>query len=128
MYIVWQDAQFKSTLVKSGYQMTHLRAAFAMAKAAKRKTGMNEKQLVRADTGELKQELYGTRRMKGTKVEYRLFEDGNEEHGDVEVVVRRRPVRPKLDVGVSETSLRSADSSKINTPSSPFWGASNKPR
>jgi hypothetical protein len=37
--------------------MTPLRAAFAMAKAAKIKTGMREGQLVRADTRELEQEL-----------------------------------------------------------------------
>ena len=117
MYIVWQDAQFKSTLVRTGYQMTPLRAAFAMAKAAKRKTGMSEKQLVRANTHELEQELYGTRRTKGTKVEYGLFEEGDEEHGDVEVVVRRRNLRPKLDIGVSEASLGSASSSKTDSPS-----------
>jgi hypothetical protein len=94
MYIVWQDAQFNSTLVKTGYMLTPLRAAFAMAKAAKRRTGMGEKQLVRANTKELNQELYGTRGRKGTKVEYGIFDEGDEEHGDVEIV-RRRTVRPK---------------------------------
>jgi hypothetical protein len=96
MYIVWQDAQFGSTLVKNGYQMTQLRAAFTMAKAAKRKTGMGEKQLVRADTKELQQELYGTRKTKGTNVEYTIFEESDEEHGRAETV-RRRIVRPKDD-------------------------------
>ncbi|KAF2823952.1 hypothetical protein CC86DRAFT_372107 [Ophiobolus disseminans] len=118
MYILWQDAQFRSTLVKGGYQMTPLRAAFAMAKAAKRKTGMSEKQLVRANTNELEQELYGTRRTKGTKVEYGIFEEGDEEHGEVEVV-RRKNLGPKLDLGVSETSISSAISSKTTTPSTP---------
>jgi hypothetical protein len=120
MYIVWLEAQLKSTLIRAGYQMTPLRAAFAMAKAAKRKTGMSEKQLVRANTNELEQELYGTRRTKGTKVEYGLFGDGDEEHGDVEVVVRRRPLRPKLDMGVSETSIGSATSSKMTAPVTPL--------
>jgi hypothetical protein len=96
MYIVWLDAQFGSTLVKNGYQMTQLRAAFTMAKAAKRKTGMGEQQLVRADTKELKQELYGTRKTKGTNVEYTIFEDSDEEHGKAETV-RRRIARPKDD-------------------------------
>jgi hypothetical protein len=96
MYIVWQDAQFGSSLVQMGYQMTPLRAAFAMAKAAKRKTGLGEKQLVRANTKELEQELYGTRKTKGTKVEYTIFEDSDEEHGRVDSV-RRRMVGPKDD-------------------------------
>lgn len=94
MYVVWQDAQFKSTLVKTGYTMTPLRAAFAMAKAARRRTGMGEKQLVRANTKELNQELYGTKGRKGTKVEYGIFDEGDVEHGGVETV-RRRNVRPK---------------------------------
>jgi hypothetical protein len=91
MYALWQDAHWNSTLVKSGYQMTALRAAFAMAKAARRKTGMGEKQLVRANTKELNQELYGSRKIQGTSVEYGIFEEGDEEHGEV----RRRIVRPK---------------------------------
>ncbi|KAH7386781.1 hypothetical protein DE146DRAFT_665666 [Phaeosphaeria sp. MPI-PUGE-AT-0046c] len=93
MYILWQDAQFNSKLVGTGYQMTPLRAAFAMAKAAKRRTGLGEKQLVRANTKELEQELYGSRKKKATEVEYGIFDEVDEEQGEVEV--RRRIVRPK---------------------------------
>jgi hypothetical protein len=106
MYVVWQDAQWCSTLVKTGYTMTPLRAAFAMAKAAKRRTGMGEKQLVRADTKELKQELYGSKGKKGTKVEYGIFDEGGEEHGEVEV--RRRHVNAGTKDG-DETEMEEVD-------------------
>jgi hypothetical protein len=123
MYVVWQDAQFASTLVKTGYRMTPLRAAFAMAKAAGRRTGMGEKQLVRANTRELEQELYGTRRRKGTCVEYGLFGDSGDEGEDgrgagVRKRGGRRSVRPKFEVGVKEMemSIGSASSSKPGRP------------
>jgi hypothetical protein len=102
MYILWQDAHFNSTLVKSGYQMTPLRAAFAMAKAAKTKTGMREGQLVRANTKELKQELYGGKKRVGTNVEYEIFGGEHEQRDEEGGVVRRRDVRPKDD-GEMET-------------------------
>lgn len=79
MYAVWQDAQFNSALVKSGFDMTPLRAAFAMAKAARKKTGMGEKQLVRADTKDLEKELYGGSETKSTKIEYGLFVEDPED-------------------------------------------------
>lgn len=96
MYIVWQDAQFNSSLVKSGYEMTILRAAFAMTKAANRKTGLGEKQLVRANTREMEQELYGEAGRKGTNVEYVIFVDDPEDAEDAGGVVRRS-VRPKYE-------------------------------
>lgn len=99
MYILWQDAQINSTLIGTGYQMTPLRAAFAMAKAAKRKTGLGEKQLVRANTKELEQELYGSKGTKATEVEYGIF-DEDEEHGEVEI--RRRILRPRDEDEVEE--------------------------
>jgi hypothetical protein len=108
MYIVWQDAQFNSALVKSGYEMTPLRAAFAMAKAAKRKTGMGEKQLVRANTKEIEQELYGTRKRKGTRVDYKIFAEGDEEDGHGSHTLIRRKAVPKNDGAFSEVSLSSA--------------------
>lgn len=104
MYIIWLDAQFCSTLVRAGFQMTPLRATFAMAKAAKRKLGMDEKKLVRVNTKELEQELYGTRKTKGTSMEYGLFEDSDEEYGEVEVV-RRRTTRPKLNTAGAESEM-----------------------
>jgi hypothetical protein len=102
MYILWQDAHFNSTLVRSGYQMTPLRAAFAMAKAAKTKTGMREGQLVRANTKELKQELYGGKKGAGTSVEYGIFGGEQEERDEEGGMVRRKVVRPKDD-GEMET-------------------------
>jgi hypothetical protein len=100
MYVLWQDAQFNSTLVKEGYQMTPLRAAFAMAKAAKRRTGLGEKQLVRANTKDLEKELYGGRGKRRTKIEYDLFVH-DPEGGDEE---------PRRSPGVSTVNLKSPDS------------------
>jgi hypothetical protein len=116
MYVIWLDAQLKSTLVKAGYQLTPLRAAFAMAKAAKRRTGLGEKQLVRANTKELEQELYGTRRTKKTNVEYGIFEAADEEHGEVKSVIRRRPVKLKNNMELEEISERSELSSELIVP------------
>lgn len=113
MYIVWQDAQFNSSLVKSGYEMTPLRAAFAMAKAAKRKTGMGEKQLVRANTKELEQELYGTRKTKGTKVDHKIFAESDEEEAEARHTLVRRNVLPKSNEAFSEVSLGSDSSSTL---------------
>ncbi|KAL1608856.1 hypothetical protein SLS59_002047 [Nothophoma quercina] len=73
MYVVWLDAQIKSTLIQEGYEMTPLRAAFAIAKAVKRRTGLEEGQLVRHNTKDLNKELYGTRKVTGTKVDYSMF-------------------------------------------------------
>jgi hypothetical protein len=104
MYILWQDAHFHSTLVRSGYQMTPLRAAFAMAKAAKRKTGLGEGQLVRANTKELEQELYGNgKKMAGTSVEYSIFGDEDEE---CSVVCRRAREAEELSTISVETGER----------------------
>ena len=89
-YVVWLDAQSKSTLIREGHQMTPLRAAFAMAKAVKRKTGLGERQLVRHDTKDLNKELDGTRREKGTKIEYSIFAVGDEEDVDESKGLRRR--------------------------------------
>ncbi|KAF2028376.1 hypothetical protein EK21DRAFT_69767 [Setomelanomma holmii] len=113
MYVVWQDAQFNSSLVKSGYEMTPLRAAFAMAKAAKRRTGMGEKQLVMANTKEMQQELYGTRKTKGTSVDYRIFADGDEEDVEEPNTLVRRTQRGKQEGGFSEVSLSSESSSTL---------------
>lgn len=73
MYVVWEDAQARSTLVQEGYEMTPLRAAFVIAKAAERKTGLGEKQLIRRDTRELNKELYGSGTKRGTKIDYSIF-------------------------------------------------------
>lgn len=100
MYILWQDAQWHSSLVKTGYQMTTLRAAFVLARAARRRTGLGERQLVRADTRELERELYGSGKMEGTEVEFGIFGDDAELRGDAgDFVTRRRSLRPKYQPG-----------------------------
>jgi hypothetical protein len=84
--------------------MTPLRAAFAMAKAAKRKTGLGEGQLVRANTKELEQELYGNgKKMAGTSVEYSIFGD---EHEECSVVCRRAREAEELSTISLETGER----------------------
>lgn len=90
MYIVWLDAQSKSTLIQEGYAMTPLKAAFAIAKAVRRKTGLGEKQLVRHNTKDLNKELDGTRTEKGTKVDYSIFVVNTEEDAEDDRQIRRR--------------------------------------
>ena len=69
--------------------MTPLRAAFAIAKAVKHKTGLGEGRLVRHDTKDLNKELYGTRKEKGTKIDYGIFVVHGDE-GDEKGLRRRR--------------------------------------
>jgi hypothetical protein len=90
MYIVWLDAQIKSTLVQEGYGMTPLRAAFVIAKAVKRKTGLGEKQLVRQSTKDLNKELDGTSKERGTKIDYSIFVVNSEEDVEDDKQIRRR--------------------------------------
>lgn len=90
MYIVWLDAQSKSTLVQEGYGMTPLRAAFAIAKAVKRRTGLEEKQLVRHNTKDLNKELDGARKEKGTEIDYSIFVANTEEDAEEDRQIRRR--------------------------------------
>lgn len=90
MYVVWLDAQSTSTLIREGYEMTPLRAAFAIAKAVKRKTGLEEKQLVRHDTKDLNKELYGVGKKEGTKVDYSIFVANAKEDAEDDRGIRRR--------------------------------------
>jgi succinate dehydrogenase hydrophobic anchor subunit len=93
MYIVWQDAQHNSTLVKSGYRMNMLRAAFAASVAAKQKTGMGGRDLVRTDTKSLQKDLYGTKKKRMAEVESDVFVGGKEsrfDSSDEEMELRRR--------------------------------------
>ncbi|KAF2012797.1 hypothetical protein BU24DRAFT_425419 [Aaosphaeria arxii CBS 175.79] len=78
MYIIWQDAQIKSKLVRSGYAMTQLRAAFTLAAAARWRTGLNNRALVRRDTKQLERELFGSKKAQKeqTVVSYELFQEG----------------------------------------------------
>lgn len=73
MYVLWQDAQFNSTLVKEGYRLTPLRAAFAMAVAARRRTGLSGKDLISAKNRALGRQLYGKKGTRGTVVDHGLF-------------------------------------------------------
>jgi hypothetical protein len=75
MYVVWQDAQWNCKLVAEGYQLTPLRAAFAMAVAARRRTGLSGRELIRVKTGRLKSELYGGKGTKGTEIDGGLFRE-----------------------------------------------------
>ena len=100
MYTVWQDAQFNSTLVKSGYEMTQLRAVFTLATAARQKTGMRNKELVRADTKSLESELFGSRKKEKEKaeVDYEIFrEKAKGEIEDEEFELRKRGDRVRED-------------------------------
>lgn len=90
MYIVWLDAQSKSTLIHEGYEMTPLRAAFAIAKAVRRKTGLEAKQLVRHNTKDLNKELDGVRKEKGTLIDYSIFVVNIEEGTEDDKQIRRR--------------------------------------
>jgi hypothetical protein len=74
MYAIWQDAQFNSQLVKSGYALTQLRAAFALAAAARGKTGMENGELLRADSKSLEGELFGTRKKREAEVDCTIFD------------------------------------------------------
>jgi hypothetical protein len=108
MYVVWQNAQFNSSLVWGGYSMTPLRAAFAMAKVAKHRTGLGEKQLVRAETKDLEKELYGYQDIKGSKVDYNLFfetieDEDEDDYEDDQIVRRRRTALRRDEVGSQQT-------------------------
>ena len=105
MYIVWQDAQFNSSLVKSRYAMTPLRAAFAMTKAAKRHTGLHEKQLVRTDTSTVEKKVYGTWNTKAAVLDYGIFADRPDDTALSEEGVRRRNVEAERGLNPSEVTL-----------------------
>ncbi|KAF2176143.1 hypothetical protein K469DRAFT_700385 [Zopfia rhizophila CBS 207.26] len=74
MYAVWQDAQFNSKLVKSGYSMSQLRAAFAVTTAAKAKTDLEDSELLREDVKGLARGLFGTMKERGAEVECEIYE------------------------------------------------------
>jgi hypothetical protein len=95
--------------VQSGYNMTPLRAAFAMAKAAQHRTGLGEGQLVRADTKDLEKELYGCRSTRGTKVDYNLFIETIEDAEDGRMAIRRRAALGRDEMG-SQRTLANANS------------------
>lgn len=77
-------------MIKEGYKMTPLRAAFAIAKAVKRKTGLGEKQLVRHDTKDLNKALYGAGKAKGADIEYSIFVVNTEEDAEKDKMIRKR--------------------------------------
>ncbi|CAE7009338.1 hypothetical protein PTT_17807 [Pyrenophora teres f. teres 0-1] len=83
MYALWQDAQINSTLVKEGYQMTPLRAAFLIVQVARHRTGLSGKQLIRAETKGLERELYGKDGLDKTDIGFGAFYE-NAEEGEAE--------------------------------------------
>lgn len=90
MYIIWQDAQFNSKLVKSGYEMTQLRAAFTLATAARWRTGMGSRELVRTDTKKLDEQLYGSKKKMKAEVTYEIFRDEVKDEVGEEGLRKRR--------------------------------------
>jgi len=92
MYILWQDAQFNSTLVKQGYRMTPLRAAFLIVHVARRKTGLGSKQLIRAETKGLERELYGKKGRDRAELEFGVFHESLEEGEEGQKMEWRTPV------------------------------------
>ncbi|KAH6844475.1 hypothetical protein BKA58DRAFT_363494 [Alternaria rosae] len=94
MYVLWQDAQFNSTLVKEGYRLTPLRAAFAMAVAARRRTGLSGKDLISAKNRALGRQLYGKKGTRGTVVDHGLFlQDLEDTETDTDGAVKS-PITP----------------------------------
>lgn len=103
MYIVWQDAQFNSKVVKSGYKMTQLRAVFTLATAARWRTGLGNRELVKTDAKKLKEQLHGSKKKNRAEVGIEIFEgvgknkdfdeSGDGDGGESEEGVRRRDGR-----------------------------------
>lgn len=70
MYIVWQDAQWNSSLVKSGYSMTQLRAAFTLAAAAQDTLAMDMEELMAVKLKTLEKDLS----MQRVEINYKMFQ------------------------------------------------------
>ncbi|KAF9733688.1 hypothetical protein PMIN03_007185 [Paraphaeosphaeria minitans] len=107
MWVVWQDA-LRAGLVRRGYRMSPLRAAFVLTEAARRRTGVNGVDgLVLRDGRLLGRELRQGKGRKEAVVGREVFEEGGGED-DVEyekgntMIIKRRPVRTRSrdDVGV----------------------------
>jgi hypothetical protein len=70
MYIVWQDAQWNSSLVKSGYSMTQLRAAFTLAVVAQDTLAMKTEELMAVKSKTLEKDLS----MQKVEINYKMFQ------------------------------------------------------
>lgn len=68
MYALWQDAQFNSHMVQSGFRLTELRATFALTEAARRATELHAPLLIQSNPTDLEKELFGGRGRKGADV------------------------------------------------------------
>ncbi|KAI4611862.1 uncharacterized protein J4E87_010364 [Alternaria ethzedia] len=113
MYVLWQDAQFNSTLVKEGYRLTPLRAAFAMAVAARRRTGLSGKDLISAKNRALGRQLYGKKGTRGTVVEHGLFlQDIEDTDTDGGVKSPITPMSPTPLLSTPSTAFASAGKEK----------------
>ncbi|KAF2865029.1 hypothetical protein BDV95DRAFT_600044 [Massariosphaeria phaeospora] len=84
LYAVWQDAQFNSEIVRSGYRMTQLRAAFALTVCAGEATGLRDGELVTEEGKGLERRLYGRKKDRGAEVGYGTFRRGGKEWEDGE--------------------------------------------
>lgn len=106
MWLVWQDAML-AELVRSGYRMSPLRAAFVLTEAARRRTGVGVKGLVLRDRKLLRKELKRGRVTKEAVVEKAVFEEASAEdeveRGNWErATIKRRPIASKRSIGFDD--------------------------
>lgn len=90
MYAVWQDAQINSKLVKKGFGMSPLRAAFVITAAAMDRTGLNNRGLLQIKNKSLYAELYGQKKHERATVSKDIFRSDDDDHGKSEVWLRKR--------------------------------------
>jgi hypothetical protein len=76
MYAVWQDAQFNSDLVKKGFVMSPLKAAFVVTIVAIERTGLGYRELLRSKHSNLRSRLYGDKHDRA-EVTYDIFSEGD---------------------------------------------------
>lgn len=100
MWILWQDAML-AKMVRDGYRMSPLRAAFALTDAARRRTGVRAENLVLRDRKLLRKELGRRKGKREAVVEKEVFEEalGEDAEGGKEsgMRIRRRLVEGKKE-------------------------------
>jgi hypothetical protein len=102
MYVIWQDAQFGSHLVKGGFRITQLSAAFLLEHAARQSTGLADEELIHTRRKDLDRKLYGSKKRRGAMIDKDLiWTDGFE--------LRRRDTRDKNELPSKRVSTSSLD-------------------
>lgn len=99
MWIVWQDA-LRATLVRGGYRMSPLRAAFILTEAARRRTGVGIEGLILREKKTLRKELNRNKNKGETTIDKDVFGEACEDVGkefeeENSWTIKRRPVRNK---------------------------------